>query len=1246
MNNAHNTAQSSISWMKSQQRNGFALIASLSIMVLLVMITVGMLTLSTSEVRQSSQAKYQLEAQANARMALTIALGELQKYVGHDQRVTARADIHEGVSDDKKYVTGVWSTEQWDPLKPDQKKLLKWLATIPVQDELNPDLTDVESPVKAFSSALSSVITVVGKGSLGDSSDQSDHVKVATVPLMDSSGSVSGTYAYWVSDEASKASYAVPNKTNPETWNEAAKVANAKKTGVEVLDNSLFEGYSELIKTKAGNSPSHQSIDVVHSATTKASQQYFHHLTNRSVSLFTNTRHGGMKSDLSTAFELDFESFNAIDEFHDSTERNDTSNYSNLSGEYNKDEFYPSSHKLGYLFEVPANSSTVVRGPTWDLLRNHYRLYKKEWENFDWKRKIDGVDADNFATRGTLPLSYSTSKDSKTEGAREYGFRSNLGAITGNNMKNSDDPKNFKDIAEPIANGAYDHETGTLRTTAARIAPSIIRVTMVIGVRMKSTGLPAPKDKRLALSLDPYVTIHNPYNRSIEFESIGMYSAKFNPVRFNITYTKVGETEPTEPLKDLGFASNYNNAGGLAYRLLPSSGQTFTLQPGEVKVLTPKSNNSDGSTQEYDFKNQNIVQATFQYGENSGIYAYPRPPLVQKDKEENQIYPNLNEPITIEMYGRAKNAIGKNEADSFTFSLLSSKDHNGQDAELDTLAPPYMDIRKDVFDDALITRLVYSTYADVTKSTVSDHPIHVSREFLGSSIPPTDGDGAGYVIAALDMRMKNGTDDAPPFHQFSPRAQIYDLRNYDGSDRIGPTWKLELLKITDISDSRLSLGDPHWGGGITPQEGSKKVVLFDLPRSPLTSLASLSHADITSMPSDGAAPIGNSFAHSGLKDLNKIIGKRSMDQSYRAKINQTLTDFSWAANEALWDQYYFSSINWGSSTLAFDSSTSQSYPNQAAAVTALIDNDSTQKSPMLNQRVQYAPQGITNNKLQSELEDYKAIGKHLSVVGGFNVNSTSQDAWAAVLGALKGEEIKYLANSGNVKSSSPNSTLSRFTLPAGQQSDEWAGFRDLSDKEIKKLAEAMVVQVKARGPFIGLSDFVNRSLTDKTADSTEIGKLGAIQAAIESSGLNDSMAIDVTTANLENTIFQIDGKKKTLSTLTGVPGYLMQSDVLTSIGCILRTRSDTFLVRTYGDARDSTGKIRAKAWCEATIQRASDWVEPTNETLKIKQPYDKDLSSKTIRKQWAANPAFPLTNKTYGRKMKIVSFRWLSKDEV
>lgn len=72
---------------------GFALVVTVSMMVLLTLVVVATLSLSTITLRAVDQDAAQLVAKANARLALTLAIGALQENAGPDQRVTATADL-------------------------------------------------------------------------------------------------------------------------------------------------------------------------------------------------------------------------------------------------------------------------------------------------------------------------------------------------------------------------------------------------------------------------------------------------------------------------------------------------------------------------------------------------------------------------------------------------------------------------------------------------------------------------------------------------------------------------------------------------------------------------------------------------------------------------------------------------------------------------------------------------------------------------------------------------------------------------------------------------------------------------------------------------------------------------------------------------------------------------------------------------------------------------------------------------
>ncbi|MEO0017886.1 MAG: hypothetical protein RLZZ522_1169 [Verrucomicrobiota bacterium] len=109
------------------------------------------------------------------------------------------------------------------------------------------------------------------------------------------------------------------------------------------------------------------------------------------------------------------------------------------------------------------------------------------------------------------------------------------------------------------------------------------------------------------------------------------------------------------------------------------------------------------------------------------------------------------------------------------------------------------------------------------------------------------------------------------------------------------------------------------------------------------------------------------------------------------------------------------------------------------------------------------------------------------------------------------------------------------------------------------------------------------------------------------------------------------------SRFAGIPGYVMQSDLLQGLSASLGVRGDTFLIRAYGESVTANGKIAATAWCEAVVQRMPDYIDPTDAA-------DKRLRSADY------SPAVTLdlqpVNQTFGRQFKLVSFRWLNPHEI
>ena len=199
---------------------------------------------------------------------------------------------------------------------------------------------------------------------------------------------------------------------------------------------------------------------------------------------------------------------------------------------------------------------------------------------------------------------------------------------------------------------------------------------------------------------------------------------------------------------------------------------------------------------------------------------------------------------------------------------------------------------------------------------------------------------------------------------------------------------------------------------------------------------------------------------------------------------------------------------------------------------------------------------------------------------------------------------------------------------AGRE-NRWNGFRQLTDAELDTLARRIVDEVKSRGPFLSMSEFVNRRIG---ADSA-LTQRGALEAAIEASGINNGTfpnQVPIHDGDIADPA--IYGFKTpavgTGNPAAGAPGWICQGDLMRVLEPSATVRSDTFVIRVCGEAKDGTMVVRAYA--EALCQRIPEYVDPVN------APASSD----------AAGAGLSQTNKTFGRRVQLVTFRWLSPKEI
>lgn len=252
----------------------------------------------------------------------------------------------------------------------------------------------------------------------------------------------------------------------------------------------------------------------------------------------------------------------------------------------------------------------------------------------------------------------------------------------------------------------------------------------------------------------------------------------------------------------------------------------------------------------------------------------------------------------------------------------------------------------------------------------------------------------------------------------------------------------------------------------------------------------------------------------------------------------------------------------------------------------------------------------------------------LSIDGAFNINSTSVTAWKHLLASDRGADAnnaehtaypRFMDNPGTGCLESPKPTSPQYGH----------GHRRLTDREIESLATAIVEEVKRRGPFLSLSDFVNRRLSDEAVEvapeAPSQNACGALQAAIDRAGINQL------TRNPEGVIARsaaIPGssfleRHQAYSRYEGGGGLLSQADLLTSFGHRITARGDCFSIQVVGTVDDGRSQVSVSA--RMLVRRTSEPLCADKEN-----PFEPDA----------------LLRGRFGRRFTVTAWQWADRGDV
>ena len=406
------------------------------------------------------------------------------------------------------------------------------------------------------------------------------------------------------------------------------------------------------------------------------------------------------------------------------------------------------------------------------------------------------------------------------------------------------------------------------------------------------------------------------------------------------------------------------------------------------------------------------------------------------------------------------------------------------------------------------------------------HPWH-----LGKGSAWTRGQESDFQGGAHDTNLD---DDVGVVFDLSTDETLSGDFYSDGSGRYYYGYLGHSFDVAGFHRVRRNGNEEQW------LPASSRAVFYDVPRQPLVSLGSLQHVNLGYFGNSPAYCFGNSYA-SGLisrhRKWSPYNQMRALPYNYSGlprrggnEHQNTMIDYSYYANEGTWDGFFFSTVP----TRQLQSNASKYPPFSSFDQTAV---DSGQTLP--NSRMRYFNRSSGAPRLE-ELRDFNTAAANLMVDGAFNLNSTSVEAWKAQLGSLSQKSllIRDLQDDYQLVNNGKDSTtlsfddeefpFPRLSVSMGQgvnpesgdlSQDFWTGFASLNADQLHRLSEEIVQEVKERGPFLSMSDFVNRRLVnppgntifrqtpteswpEETTESRQ-GLRGALQAAIHDAGIND-----------------------------------------------------------------------------------------------------------------------------------------------
>jgi hypothetical protein len=1113
---------------KTQQRAGFSLILSLTMMAGIVLLVISLSAFITIESRAAMNQQLATRARLNALVSMRLALAHLQQEAGPDRRSTARADITQpGVSAGSlrnPMWSGVWRTDHPD-LPPawlvsgrgDQPAGTQMVSLF--QTGTTPDYHEgYWAPWQSLSAAsAANSVPLVGTGSALAAADgkASGLVSLPKVTLPDDD--VAGTYAYWIGDEGLKARINLADDRS-KTFGDVDQLA--------ALRSALAPRYDALPGLGKLDEPAQlRTVDSVRQLAllsgfevgddTHNVRRLFHDVTVVSAGVLADSAQGGLKRDLSRAFELTDAEFAATEFGAGATGAAAThtgTGVAALTMPVLKDAGN-SNLRAAPIFNRSITGEGNLRGPTWWALRDYHRLYRQ----LGWSAGSGGATATTIPTLNARTLWPNVGAAHPSGPPADSGLPNNSlrNRIYGySDLYDGDLPTPIDPNVSDLLNG----DAGRLITRPLNVAatPYVQRVSLAFSVnKMQWVGdwfwtringirvLAREEPVDIRLNITPIVVVHNPYNVRMAWKpGTGATSANKLPFAAAISLSDMNDwklrfKQYREGTVDDPFvyetslfdflkrqSPEVQDDDTLRIYLSKDGNPDMVLEPGEFRVFSCEPTIANWS--------KSIVLGNAYDTRGSFSDADPDWNFETLVPDE---YFNYDAPIGFEIIPggrlRMRQALACWPGDQLVLNQKTNKSGNEIGNDKNDFFYRSSEISEVVFSD--INQSKYPSPGERTFPSwyrVQDKYAKPNYEWDGRNpypnpdSPPLEPD----LIAVVDITAKTADTVGAPFPLLSHSNPLAATARASAGGRLAtgtgqgflggsPSYQLTVRgggwdNVLQNYDG----GKLAYGGSSLSSSGAKRAILLEIPLVAPTSLAQYAHANFGVRDQQPLLSIGNSFA-SPFVDAQKVFQQNGP--------NWTEADQTYLLNAALWDGYFLSGLGprmrtggSGSVTPAdpipagLDNATGggrpSTDPNVVTDIPAVIDAFINGGAPLANPRFSHELSSLGAEAKALALNDHRRVASVLLNEGAFNVNSTSVEAWTAFLGAAKGQVMAGVER--NSPSTSNNARFPRAlakvasTAAGGDAIDEsnWQGFANLSDAQLEALAKAIVAENKAR----------------------------------------------------------------------------------------------------------------------------------------------------------------------------------------